>query len=50
MNFIEKLLGVSPDNGSGALEVTIILAVAAAIAGVVWTCRERHAQWMRSRR
>jgi hypothetical protein len=32
MDFIERFFGVSPDNGSGSLELIILLIPAAAIA------------------
>ena len=31
MDFIERLFGISPDNGSGATEVSIIVALFAAL-------------------
>jgi hypothetical protein len=43
MDFIERLLGISPDSGSGALELSIILAVIASIAAIVCMRRVNHA-------
>ena len=34
MDFLERFFGCSPDGGSGMVEVFLLLAVAAAIAGV----------------
>jgi hypothetical protein len=39
MDFIERWLGVSPDGGSGALEVMIVLCLAAAALAFVYRRR-----------
>lgn len=45
MAFIEQILGLSPDNGTGSLELLILLVPIAALA-----MRIRRGSWMRSRR
>jgi len=40
MDFIERLLGVAPDGGSGALEV--LLVVAPPITFSIWRLMRRH--------
>jgi len=45
MDFIERLLGVAPDGGSGALELLIVLACPATM--VVW--RSVRQSWRRGR-
>jgi len=43
MNFIERLLGVSPDGGDGSLEALYLLA-AVIVVSIVWKLwRRRHA-------
>jgi hypothetical protein len=40
MNFIEQIFGVSPDGGSGALELALMVPVLAGIAALAWRhCR-----------
>ena len=39
MDFIERILGISPDGGSGSLEMLWIAAVVAAIGTVIWRRR-----------
>jgi hypothetical protein len=41
MDFIERIFGVSPDNGDGSTEAMWIVALLAAIVMVVWAVR-RH--------
>lgn len=41
MDFVEKIFGISPDNGSGTFEASILLAVAALIAALFWVRRKR---------
>ncbi len=47
MDFIERLLGVSPDHGDGSLEIVWLAAIALAVLAVV--CRRRIASWWSSR-
>jgi hypothetical protein len=42
MEFIERIVSISPDNGSGSLELSIILAVVVSITAVVWARRTHH--------
>jgi hypothetical protein len=42
MDFIERIFGVSPDNGDGSTEVMWIVALLAAIVMVVWAVRRRR--------
>lgn len=39
MDFIEHLLGIAPDNGSGVLE---FLLFALPLAGIAWLARRRR--------
>jgi hypothetical protein len=39
VDFIERLFGISPDNGSGAFEILLFLAPIVAIA---WIYAKRH--------
>lgn len=41
MDFVERIFGFSPDNGSGSFEAAIILAATAVIAAAIWTWRRR---------
>jgi len=41
MTFIERILGLSPDNGSGSLELLVLLAPIAALAATRIRCRLR---------
>jgi hypothetical protein len=43
MDFIEKLFGVSPDNGSGILEFVLIVAPLMGIAAIAALSRRRRA-------
>jgi hypothetical protein len=36
MDFVERIFGISPDNGSGTFEASILLAITALIAAAVW--------------
>jgi hypothetical protein len=45
-DWIEEVFGVEPDGGSGALEWTLTLALAAAAGFALWTA---HAEWRRLR-
>jgi hypothetical protein len=36
MDFIERLFGVAPDGGSGALEALYFLVITLAVAGLAW--------------
>jgi hypothetical protein len=42
VDFIERLLHVSPDGGSGALEVLYLVAIALVVASVVVRHRRRR--------
>ena len=42
MDFIERWLGVSPDGGSGSLEMLYLLAIVAIVAGVMYRKHLRH--------
>ncbi len=48
MNFIEQIFGFSPDGGSGALELALILVAPAAIVVLAWRKR-MHAMLQLSR-
>jgi uncharacterized membrane protein YjjB (DUF3815 family) len=39
MDFIERILGFSPDNGSGSLELSFIAAVIVSLTAVAWVRR-----------
>ncbi len=41
MNFIERLVGVSPDAGSGSLETMLLLLPLLCLA-MIWLDRARH--------
>jgi hypothetical protein len=36
MDFIERLFGISPDGGSGALEAVYLIAIAAVGVAIFW--------------
>jgi hypothetical protein len=42
MDFIERLLGIAPDRGSGMLEAVLILTAVAAVTGVMVTVVARR--------
>lgn len=42
MDWIERLFGVSPDNGTGSLELGIILSVVSVLLLVQWRRRMRR--------
>lgn len=48
MDFIERILGLSPDNGSGSFEM-VIVAVAAAYVGYAAWRRRRAVARVRNR-
>jgi hypothetical protein len=41
MDFIEKLFGLSPDNGDGSTEVVWLVVIAIVVAAVVYWRRRR---------
>jgi len=41
MDFVERLFGISPDNGSGTFEALILLAITVLIAAAYWARRQR---------
>ena len=43
MDFIEKLFGLSPDNGSGILEFVLIVAPLMGVAAISALSRRRRA-------
>jgi hypothetical protein len=51
MNFIERCFGVSPDGGSGSLEIALFCALCAAVVGpfVVGKWRTAARQLLRRR-
>jgi hypothetical protein len=42
MDFIEKIFGISPDGGSGSLEMAILLAPMLLIAALVIVRRQNY--------
>ena len=42
MDFIERLFGLSPDNGDGSTEIMWLVALAVVIAAVVYWRRQRR--------
>jgi MYXO-CTERM domain-containing protein len=42
MDFIERLFGLSPDNGDGSTEILWLVALAVAVAVFVYVRRRRH--------
>jgi hypothetical protein len=42
MDFIERLFGLSPDNGDGSTEILWLVALAVAVAVVVYVRRRRR--------
>ena len=42
MNFIEKLFGVSPDGGSGTLELLLLVAPLIAVLAIAALARRRR--------
>ena len=42
MDFIEKLFGLSPDNGDGSTEILWLVVLAVAVAVFVYVRRRRH--------
>ena len=42
MDFIEKLFGLSPDNGDGSTEILWLVVLALVIAGVIYFRRQRR--------
>ena len=42
MDFIEKLFGLSPDNGDGSTEILWLVVLALVVAGVVYFRRQRR--------
>jgi hypothetical protein len=47
MDWIERIFGVSPDGGSGALEAVYVIVAALGIAALVF--RRRIGRWARGR-
>ena len=43
MDFIERLFGISPDGGSGALEAVYFIAIAASAVVIFWKRTGRRA-------
>lgn len=44
MDFIERLFGLSPDNGDGSTEILWLVVLAIVIAGFVYLRRRRKAR------
>jgi hypothetical protein len=44
MDFVEKIFGISPDNGDGSFEGLILLTISALIAAAYWVRRRRGGQ------
>jgi hypothetical protein len=42
MDFIERLFGIAPDGGSGALEVLLFAAPITALCYLAWLRRQRQ--------
>jgi hypothetical protein len=42
MDFIERLFGLSPDNGDGSTEMLWLVALAIVIAGIFYFRRQRR--------
>jgi hypothetical protein len=42
MDFIERLFGLSPDNGDGSTEMLWLVVLAIVIAGIVYFRRQRR--------
>lgn len=44
MDFIEKLFGLSPDNGDGSTEVTWLVAIAVLLVAAAYVLRRRRSR------
>ena len=44
MDFIEKLFGLSPDNGDGSTEIMWLVAAAIVVGAVLWWRRRRQSR------
>lgn len=42
MDFVERIFGISPDNGDGTFEASIVLAITVLIGVAFWAWRRRH--------
>jgi hypothetical protein len=49
MDWVERLFGVSPDGGSGMLELAIVIAVALTILGIATSAARRASVAKRSK-
>jgi len=36
LNFIERFLGISPDNGTGSAEIILVALIVVIIAAIAW--------------
>lgn len=45
MDFVEKMFGVAPDGGSGALELLIVLALTTTAMAPLWMLKGKR--WLR---
>jgi hypothetical protein len=51
VDFIERIFHISPDNGSGMLELAILIAVLLpGVSATVWRRRSRHASVFQCRK
>jgi hypothetical protein len=48
-DWFERLSGLSPDGGSGAFEVSVVLALAVAALATGWFAHRDWRRWARSR-
>ena len=49
MDWIERVLGISPDGGNGLTELVLLAAIVCLVAGIVLRARGMHARRRRRR-